>query len=103
MVLDISTTDVGFDESGAKQFIQDIEVECVDKAKTHLKDNLATLNSAVDEVWQGKSADNFKSNMDKDVKAIIDALDKSYAAIVGEINQTLKAMENIDQNLVTKR
>lgn len=103
MALTIEGATVGYDVAGVQKLLVDIKTQVIEEASKKMKSSLSTLNAAVDEVWAGHSADTFKKNMKTDVNSICNALDKTYDALYSEVNQIIKAMGQVDQNLVKKR
>ena len=103
MALTIEGADVGYDKSGTDKLIADIKANVIEKAASEMKSNLNTLETSVDEIWVGHSADQFKQNMNTDVQNISDALNKTYEVLVSEINQIVSAMSQVDQELIKAR
>ena len=103
MALTIEGATVGYDNEGVNKLSQDIKAEQIDAAISHMKGNLETWTSTVDEVWRGHSADIFKQNVQTDVEKITSALEKTHEALDAELKQIVKAMGNVDQELVKSR
>lgn len=103
MPLTITGATVGYDNGGVNQLMQDIHANMIEEAANQLETNLETLNTAVDEVWVGHSADVFKENMRTDVTKIKEALNKAYDSLSSEISQVVQRMGEVDQELVKNR
>jgi uncharacterized protein YukE len=103
MALEIEGATVGYDVSGIKSLKDDIRANVVEKATTDLRTHVKDLEDAVDEIWAGNSAKTFKDNMQKDVQAVIAAMEAGLAALESEINQVAKRMQEIDDNLIKKK
>ena len=103
MALTIEGATVGYDSAGVKQLSNDIKTEQIDEAITNLDKNFETLTTAVDDIWAGRAAENFKTNMKTDVEKLKAALNATHAVLDSELNQIVKAMGNVDQELVEKR
>lgn len=103
MALTIEGASQGYDRGGVEVLMQRIHSEVINEAKNSMQNNLSNLNTAIDDIWQGQSATNFKNNMALDVQSIKDALDATYEVLNTEIHQVANAMAQVDQELVKAR
>ncbi len=94
---------VGYDEAAVKALVKEVKVNVIDAAVKEMNSGLKTLNDKIDEIWVGQSANIFKQNMSKDVKAITTAMTKAKAVFETEMDAIEKAMANIDNAAVKKR
>ena len=103
MALTIEGATVGYDTDGVMKLLQDIHDHVITEASDEMKNGVEELNTSVDEIWAGKSADQFKQNMLTDITTIRSALDATYDALRSEISQIVTAMSNVDEQLIEKR
>ena len=103
MALEIEGASIGYDSNNLQSTLMDIHTDCIIKAQNELRTNLKDLNDALNECWVGVSADNFKSNMEKDVEGICKGLESAYNDLVEEFKGILAELAKIDEELVTKR
>lgn len=103
MALDIEGATVGYDSAGVKQLMTDIQAHVIEEAAGKLTANLTTLDTAIDDCWAGRAAEVFKTNMEKDVNAIKDALNQAYGSLSAEVSQIVSQMGQVDQELVQSR
>ncbi len=92
----------GFDESGVNSYWNSLKTEMIDKAEQQLA-NLTNINSTVNSVWRGTSAETYKENFAHDVNIIIKAIEEAKVALEGAIRNTESNMSHLDETLVTKR
>lgn len=102
MALNIEGATVGFDQDGVRNLLSDIKANVIQEAQDQLKTSVGELDTALDDIWQGKSEERFKSNMHEDVETICDALDDAYNSLVAEIGRARDAMGAVDNTLVEK-
>ena len=103
MALTIEGATQGFDANNVQDYINDLNIAVVDAAKSSLDNQMDTLRTAVDTVWVGKSAENFKKNMETDVEAIKDALDEAKDALLSELYDIVDKLGEMDEGLVQLR
>ena len=103
MPLTIEGATVGYDRSGIQQLINDVRANVIESAQEKMKSSLDTLNTSIDDIWVGHSADLFKQNMATDVEAIRNALQTTYEIFSSEVAQISQAMGQVDQALIEKR
>ena len=101
--LNIGGADIGFDANEVQRALNDIHAHVIETTENALRFNLTNLDAAVDEVWSGKSAETFKSNMHFDVEAICKALDEAYEGLKIQFAQMTNAMNEFDANLIQER
>ena len=101
--LTIENATVGYDSDKVATLMSDIRANVIDSASQAMTDSLEALNTAVDQAWAGHSAKVFKENMQKDVDTVKKALDDTYTVLHNEIIQIVKAMHQVDQELIQRR
>lgn len=100
MALDISGATVGYDADGIASLLAKIKADVIDEASTEMKARSTDLENALDQVWQGDSEEQFKENMQNDIRKVRRALDKAYESLASEIGQIGQRMGQVDENLV---
>lgn len=103
MALNIEGAKIGYDENNMNATLNHVHNDCVIYAKNALRQNLATLRDELHACWIGQSAENFLSNMEKDVEDICKGLDSGYEGLEAEFKKALAEMTAVDESLVTKR
>ena len=101
--LTIDNATVGYDTAGVRSLLDKIKADVIQEAERSMKQKAINLFNAVDEIWQGVSAEKFKGNMQQDIDKIIEALDASYNSLDAEVSQIAKAMGDVDVELVETR
>jgi uncharacterized protein YukE len=99
----VSGADLGYSKTGIESLLQDIKANVIEKASGELGDKKKSLDNAIDIIWNGQSADTFKTNMQNDVGIIQKALTDLYAALESEVNQVGQEVGRIDEKLVEER
>ena len=102
MALNIDGATVGFDQEGVSTLLNDIKANLIQEAKDKLKSSKSELDTSLDEIWQGKSEERFKSNMHDDIETVCDALDDAYTSLETEVARARDAMGSVDNTLVEK-
>lgn len=100
MTLEIKDATVGYNEQGVRSLLDDIRANVIEEAESKLESSETKLIEALDDIWVGKSADAFKSNMHEDILTVRQALESAYKALEIEIYNARSAMGNVDANLV---
>lgn len=100
MALEIKDATVGYDEQGVRSLLNDIKANVIEEAENKLESSESKLIEALDDIWAGRSADTFKSNMHEDILTVRQALEGAYRALETEIYNARSAMGNVDDNLV---
>ena len=103
MSLTIDNATIGYDQNAMISTLQAIENNVVNDTKQQLRNATEDLRTAVNACWVGKSAETFKSNVDHDVEAICDGLDKAYDGLKAEFEKVLAGLSTIDEELVEER
>ncbi len=103
MALSIQGADIGYDTQGVNQLFTMIRTNVIDEASTAMKSNLSELETSIKEIWAGHSADQFIKNMKTDVDTISKALSAAEKQLTSEISQILKAMGQVDEDLIKAR
>ncbi len=103
MALNINKATIGYDQNELHNALKEIQTEVIQKTCDALDTNISELESAIDEVWVGQSADNFKKNLENDVSKIQMALQSAYYALTSQFNQIITGMAEVDNNLVERR
>lgn len=101
--LNIEKATLGYDANNIQKLLNRINSDVIFAAQRDLRQNLADLRSATDEVWVGHSALQFKSNMDSDVDKVCAALDATFEVLKGQLNDIVNKMDTDDKNLVARR
>jgi uncharacterized protein YukE len=100
MALSIESATVGIDHEQAVALLEAVHADVIEEAQSQLDEAIFSLEDAVDQIWRGKSADTFISNMEKDKDVVKNALDLAYDDLSIELSNIREAMNNIDENLV---
>lgn len=103
MALNIEGASIGYDEGNMVTTLNNVHQNCVERAKTALRTNIATLRDEVHACWVGKSADTFMHNMEHDVDEICRGLDAAYEGLVAEFKKVLAGLAETDQTLIERR
>ncbi len=103
MALNIEKATLGYDANNVTAAINSLNTDVIVASENKLKSSLSTLFSAVDSVWVGQSAEQFKKNMDYDVSTICQSLEETHKILETELNQIVNKMDEVDQNLVQGR
>lgn len=103
MAMDISKATIGYDIQGVSVALGNIRSKVINEAKNQMDTSFAKLEEAVDACWKGQSADTFKKNMSFDKESVKQGLEDSYQALNDELFTIGKAVDKIDQELVTER
>ena len=103
MTLNIDGATTGYDSAGIASLLQIIHADVIQAASDKLTADKATLDTALDSIWQGKSELIFKSNLEADVKKVCKGLEDAYKVLESEVTQTGQQMGKVDENLVEKK
>lgn len=104
MALNIDNATFGYDSNGVIAALKNINIQVIEASCTKMDAGSNELKSWVDAAWVGKSAEQFKKNMDTDRKTIEDCLRETNNAINSVIkNQIGGVIAEADQNLVKAR
>lgn len=103
MALNIEKATLGYDANNVTAAINSLNTDVIVESETKLRNSLSTLFTAVDAVWVGQSAKQFKENMDYDVEIICQSLEETHKVLETELNQIVNKMDEVDQNLVQGR
>lgn len=103
MALNIEKATLGYDANNVTAAINSLNTDVIVESETKLRNSLSTLFTAVDAVWAGQSAEQFKKNMDYDVEIICQSLEETHKVLETELNQIVNKMDEVDQNLVQGR
>ncbi len=103
MALGITKATFGVDENGIQALINDLNTKCITDTKTKMSQGMDGLRDAVNASWQGKSAENFKHNLDSDRKTISEGLEKSFEILKKELFEIANKMGEVDESLIKKR
>lgn len=103
MALDIERATLGYDANNVQEALNSLNLKVIEGSKIKLRNSLLTLRAAVDVVWVGQSAEQFKKNMDYDVDTICKALDETRGVLETELHEIVNKMDEVDQNLVQGR
>ena len=89
----------GTSTTGVSEFLKEIESKLVGTVATNAED-IAGLESACNENWEGKSKERFLENLKSDVKLLRDSLNQMYEALEVEIYAAANAIIDFDKNLI---
>ena len=103
MALTISGATFGVDANELRTALNNINVQVIEAAKSEMRKGLSDLQTAVDTVWVGQSAETFKTNMVHDQNTIASKLDATYKSLVSEFARITKEMFEKESTLVTRR
>lgn len=95
----ISEMNFGFDSAGVEQYLEDIKSGALLNAKTAVEDTTDVV-TILDNEWEGKARDNFKTNLTSDAKHISEQFDALYEILQTEISQVQAEMANKDEELI---
>lgn len=96
----IQQSTVGYDTQGVDDMLREIKTKVIVEAAEEMKTSVNALNEAIDNVWVGASADQFKENMQSDVAKISAKLEESYNTLENRIWGIVSSMVEADQNLI---
>lgn len=102
MALTLEGASIGVDANGVTALINDINTQVVEETCSKLDSGLGDLRTAVDAVWVGKSAENFKANLETDANNIKQCINDTKEALVAELNEIVQRFNEIDETLVDK-
>ena len=103
MALTISSATFGVDANELRTALNNINIQVIEKAVTTMRGKLVELQTAVDSVWVGKSAETFKNNMAADQNTVAKNLDATYKALESKFANIAKTMFEEEATLVNKR
>ena len=91
--------DIGYSQSGAAEFQNQIHQEAIVQTKDKLGD-INGIRSALEAGWQGKAELNFMQNFEKAVKDVQDALDEIDQRLSEEFDAIEASWVEQDINMV---
>jgi hypothetical protein len=101
--LDIDKATVGYKSQGVGDLLTDIRMNVVEDAATKLENGAERLMEAVNTIWVGNSADQYKTNLQNDVKKVCKALRDAYSSMEIEITNIGYKLSEVDNQLVKAR
>ncbi|MBR3236445.1 hypothetical protein IKF92_02075 [Candidatus Saccharibacteria bacterium] len=99
----IQQSTIGYDTQGVDDMLREIKTKVILEAAEEMKTSVNSLNEAIDSIWVGTSADQFKQNMQSDVTKISRKLEESYNVLESRIWGIVSSMSEADQNLIKSR
>ena len=103
MALNIEGATLGFDANNVQAAINSLNTEVIENTKVTMNQKLSELRTAVDTIWVGASAEQFKKNMEFDVNKICSQLDETKKILEEELYNIVNKMGELDQNLIKGR
>lgn len=100
--INISTFEYGFSASGVQDYLEQIKTVALTNAKdaVNSKSALDPIRTACEAHWEGKSRENFLTNLSKDADHVANQFDQLYNILESEINSVAAAMANKDEELI---
>lgn len=95
----INEMEYGYDAAGVEAYLEEIQSGALTDAKTAVED-ISGINNVLDNEWEGKAKENFKTNLEKDSKHVSDQFQALYEILTSEVNQAQAAMANKDEELI---
>ncbi len=103
MALKIEGATLGYDANNVEAAFQSLNEKVIQDTIDKLNQDLEKLRTAVDNVWVGQSAEQFKTNMEHDANEISRCLQETRDVLRTELNEIVNKMDEVDQNLVAGR
>ena len=103
MALNIEGASIGFDANNVETALNNLNTHVIQDSITKMNGSLQTLRESVDNAWVGASAEQFKKNMESDVKKITQALQDTYEILKTQMYSIVNEMASVDQELVQGR
>ncbi len=101
--MSLSEFDVGVDENGAQSLLDQLKSEVIDDLKTKLQEGLQPIFSVIDSAWVGEDRDIYKSNVQKTIDNVCNALDQVHSEFQREITSINDQMREFRQTHVTEQ
>lgn len=95
----IGDFEYGYEASGVQAYLDEIHADCIVEAQTAVEDT-SSIETILDNEWEGKARDNFKQNLKNDAKHVSEQFDALYTVLTQEINSLQAAMANKDEELI---
>lgn len=92
----------GFSADAVAQYLADVKSIALTDAKdaVYSESALSPIKTACEEHWEGKSRENFLTNLSKDAEHVANQFDQLYNILESEINSVQAAMANKDEDLI---
>lgn len=104
MALKINNATFGYDVNEVEAALKSINAEVIQKSVDKMNGSMQELREWVDAAWRGKSAEQFKKNMETDKNLIVNELDASYKSLTNVIKEQIGGrIVEADENLVKAR
>ena len=100
--LKIQDVNIGYSQSGATDYANDIHQEAIVETKRLLGD-VESIRTALEEGWQGQAELNFMTNLQGAVKEVQNALDELDEKLTTEFNEIESAWVEQDAEMVPVR
>lgn len=96
MALNIENATVGYSTVGLQDYINQINVQVVDKIIETINKTIPELRETTDSVWVGQSADAFKERLEEDSKTVIQTLQNIKDMVESQMAQVAQNVDNFD-------
>ena len=103
MALDIENATIGFDANNVETALSNLNTRCIQDTIAKMNSSMQGLRDYVDAAWVGASAEQFKTNMEKDKETISKSLNDTYEVLKSEMYQIVNEMAAADAELVKAR
>lgn len=90
---------VGYNASGAEQYVADINAIIIDKTK-QLADDTGEMFAILEDGWKGQGVVDFKKRLEKDIEVLKDHLDDERKNLEKKLDQMAEAMYDRDRTIV---
>ncbi len=84
--MSLASLDIGINESGEQELLQDLQTNFINALKTKLK-NTDNIFAMLDNAWVGADRDVYKSNVTKTIENCCNSLDSIYKEFAREFNE----------------
>lgn len=96
MALSLDKSNIGYDSVNMQQVINKINLEAIPNTCSVIKAQASNVSSSIDAVWQGASADAFKTKLQNDTEEITKALKEIGAGITEQLHTVGSNIEAYD-------
>lgn len=99
MAVNIDNATFGYDSNQLQKAINNLNVRCITATIASIKTGLSELRGAVDDAWQGQSAEKFKTKMQEDADEIVKSLEEAGDALETSLKSYVSALADVDNNI----
>ena len=103
MALNIEGASIGFDINNIEAAINNLNVRCIGETIELMTSGFSEIQSTVDSVWVGASAEQFKNNIKYDIDNVAKALEETKELLKAEMYHIVNEMTAVDEVLVEAR